>query len=239
MWDIIVPPAKLTQALAILNQEGLPRIRGTNLLDLFGNPGIVPSDLQDRIRYQEGLAQQLASTIRKMDGVIDANVQVTVPRDEEGTQHLTASVYVRHRGVLDSSNNLLITKIKRYVANAIPGLSTDNVSVISDRATYADISVPGMNESRDEVRHYVSIWSIAIAQESVLRFRVIFYLFIFLLFLLASLLTFFLWKFYPLLRAMGSTREIFSPHQLTPTYFAQTNPSTEVRVDQENEENLL
>lgn len=236
MWDITVPAAQITQALAILNQEGLPRVRGTNLLDLFGNPGIVPSDLQDRIRYQEGLAQQLAATIRKMEGVMDANVQVTVPREEESGAHLTASVYVKHRGVLDSSNNLLITKIKRYVANSIPGLSTDNVSVISDKATSANLSLTPFQEVKEDSRHYVSIWSIAIARESVTRFRLIFYLFIFLLFLLASLVAFLLWKFYPLLKEMPSWQEVFSLQQITTTYFVDRE--AEVIVENEEPRNL-
>src|ERR1700722_4148946 len=63
LWDIMVPPDQVTDALAILNQSGLPRLKGTSLLDLFGAQGLVPSDLQDKIRYQEGLSEQLATTI--------------------------------------------------------------------------------------------------------------------------------------------------------------------------------
>lgn len=181
MWDIIVPANQITESLAFLNHAGLPRFKGTSLLDLFGAQGLVPSDMQDKIRYQEGLSEQLATTIRKMDGIIDADVQITFPQEGETANPLTASVYVKHRGILDNPNSLAITKIKRLVSSALPGLTIENVSVISDRAIYADISLQSADVMEEE-KNYVSIWSVAIARDSVSRFRFIFYTFIILLF---------------------------------------------------------
>jgi type III secretion protein J len=213
-WDITVPSAQLTQALGILNQAGLPRLRGTNLLDLFGKPGIVPSDLQDRIRYQEGLSEQLATTIRKMNGVIDANVQITFPQ-EEGNKTLTASVYVKHKGVLDSANNLLVNKIKRLVSSALPGLLPENVTVVTDRALTTDVCA--METGGMEEKNWVSIWSIVMTRDSVFRFQVIFWIFICVIFILASLLTFFIWKFYPLI-AEYRLRLVRYMHPITKDY---------------------
>lgn len=218
-WDITVPSNQITQAIAILNQTGLPRAKGTNLLDLFGPQGLVPSDLQDKIRYQEGLSEQLATTIRKMDGIIDANVQITFPRDEETEKELTASVYVKHRGVLDNPNSLMVTKIKRLIASAIPNLTVDNVSVIADRALYADITL-GTPEAQLEMRRdYISIWSIVIAKDSVSRFRVIFYTFLILLFLFICSLAWFIWKFYPIIKEKGGWKTLFHPNQFEPGAF--------------------
>lgn len=211
LWDITVPANQITDSLAILNQSGLPRLKGTSLLDLFGAQGLVPSDMQDKIRYQEGLSEQLASTIRKMDGIIDANVQITFPSDEESTKPLTASVYVKHRGILDNPNSLAITKIKRLVASAIPGLTVENVSVITDRALYADITLQTPQQLEEE-RQFVSIWSIVIAKDSVFRFRLIFYTFIILLFILICILAWMIWKFFPFLHRRG-WRYLFSPEQ--------------------------
>lgn len=209
LWDISVPSEKITEALGILNQAGLPRVKGTKLLDLFGAQGLVPSDLQDRIRYQEGLSEQLASTIRKMDGIVDANVQITFPQDEE-TKTLTASVYVKHRGVLDNPNSLLITKIKRLVASAIPGLTIENVTVVADRALYSDIT---LDQTDLADKQYVSIWSVILAKESAGRFRLIFYTFLILLFLLLSLLGWLLWKCLPIIQQQGGLKALFSPSQ--------------------------
>jgi type III secretion protein J len=212
MWNIQVPASQITDALAVLNQSGLPRVKGTTLLDLFGAQGLVPSEMQDRIRYQEGLSEQLATTIRKMDGIIDANVQITIPTEEEAHKELTASVYVKHRGILDNPNSLAITKIKRLVASALPGLNIENVTVVADRALYADISLQSP-QFMEEDKPYVVIWSIAVAKDSATRFRFIFYTFIILLFLLACSLAWLVWKFYPYLERQGGLRFLLRPEQ--------------------------
>lgn len=214
MWNVSVPANQITDALAILNQSGLPRVKGTSLLDLFGAQGLVPSDLQDKIRYQEGLSEQLATTIRKMDGIIDANVQITFAQEGEENKKLTASVYVKHRGILDNPNSLTITKIKRLVSSAIPGLTPDNVSVVTDRALYADITLEPL-EHFEQQREYASIWSVVVAKESLTRFRLIFYAFIILLFFLACLLAWVLWKCSPIIEKEGGFGTLFQPHPYT------------------------
>ncbi len=219
-WNVSVPPNQITDALGILNQAGLPRIKGTSLLDLFGAQGLVPSELQDRIRYQEGLSEQLATTVRKMDGIIDANVQITFPHDGEEGQQLTASVYVKHRGILDNPNSLTITKIKRLIASAIPGLTLENVSVVTDRALYADISLEPLH-LLEEQRNFVSVWTVIIAKDSVTRFRLIFYAFIILLFLLTCALAWLIWKFWPVIKNKGGVLTLLHPHQYEPGMFME------------------
>lgn len=206
-WDVTVPAKQITEAIAILNQAGLPRIKGTNLLDLFGEQGLVPSELQNKIRYQEGLSMQLANTIRTMDGIIDANVQITFP-DEESGKTVTASVYVKHRGILDNPNSLLITKIKRLVASAIPGLAIDDVSVVADRALYSDISLEQVQRAED--LQYVSVWGVIVAKESVSLFRGILYTFIIILFILACIVLWLVWKNFHVITANGLTN-FFKP----------------------------
>ncbi len=210
-WDIIVPSNQITDAIAILNQAGLPRVKGTSLLDLFGAQTLVPSDIQNKIRYQEGLSEQLAMTIRKMDGIIDANVQITFPQEGEEKQPLTASVYVKHRGILDNPNSLTITKIKRLVSSAIPGLTPENVSVVTDRALYADISLEPLQQFEEE-HSFVSIWSVTVAKDSVTNFRLIFYAFIIIIFLLACALAWLLWKCWPIFSSKGGIRSLFYLH---------------------------
>ena len=209
MWDIDVPAKQITDSLAILNQAGLPRVKGTNLLDLFGAQGLVPSDMQNKIRYQEGLSMQLANTIRTMDGIIDASVQITLPSaDDDDPKDLTASVYVKHRGILDNPNSLLVTKIKRLVSSAVPGLQIDNVSVVSDRALYSDISLEQVQRGED--LSYISIWGVIVAKGSVGLFRGILYSFIFILFLLACIILWVAWKIQSIVKHEG-LKTFFSP----------------------------
>ncbi|MBA3958313.1 MAG: type III secretion inner membrane ring lipoprotein SctJ [Parachlamydiaceae bacterium] len=215
MWNIQVNEAQATDAMGILNQAGLPRRRGQNLLNIFAGGGLVPSELQEKIRYQAGLAEQIASTIRKIDGVLDAEVQISFPEEDplnpgKSKGKITSSVYVKHSGVLDDPNAHLTQKIKRLVAASITGLDYDNVTVISDRARYNPSTI-GVGE---EEKQYLSIWTLIIAKESVTRFRIIFFSFILLVLGLLLALIWFAWKTYPLLKNHGGIRELFHMHPI-------------------------
>ena len=219
MFDISVSEDQATEAMSLLNQAGLPRRRGQNLLGLFANVGLVPSEMQEKIRYQAGLAEQIASTIRKIDGVLDAEVQISFPEEDplnpkaEKKQKITASVYVKHSGVLDDPNSHLITKIKRLVAASITGLDFDNVTVISDRARFSELP-PESLMSVDDDKQFVSVWSVIVAQESLFRFRILFFTFTLLNLLLLLSLIWMAWKIYPLLKPYGGFKELFRPHSI-------------------------
>lgn len=217
LWDISVPEEQATEAMSILNQSGLPRRRGQNLLGIFSNSGLVPSEMQEKIRYQAGLAEQIASTIRKFDGVLDAEVQVSFPEEDplnpgKTKGEITASVYVKHSGILDDPNTHATTKIKRLVTGAITGLKYDNVTVISDRARFSDFPV-GLQGARDDEKEYVSVWTIIVAKESLNRFRIVFFSFTLLILFLILTFVWIGWKVAPLIKDNGGFSALFS---LTP-----------------------
>lgn len=219
LWDIVVKTDQATEAMALLNQAGLPRRRGQSLLGIFANVGLVPSDMEQKIRYEAGLAEQIASTIRKIDGILDAEVQVSFPQEDplnpgQYKGKITASVYVKHNGVLDDPNSHLISKIKRLVASSITGLNYDDVTVIPDRARYGEV-VPGtMGLGTSAEKQYVSVWSIIVAKESVTAFRIIFLSFTLLLLLLLLATVWLIWKVYPILKQHGGFKELLHLHPI-------------------------
>lgn len=220
LWNISVESSQGNEAMALLNQVGLPRRRGQNLLGIFSNVGLVPSGMQEKIRYQAGLAEQIASTIRKIDGVLDADVQISFPDEDPlnpgaSKQKITASVYVKHSGVLDDPNTHLVTRIKRLVAGSVNGLDYDHVTVIPDRARFSESALGsfqgGLNE---EERPFVNVWSLVVAKDSLSRFRLIFFSFTITILILLLTLIWMLWKLMPLLRKAGGIGKLFSLHQL-------------------------
>ncbi|MFI5333566.1 MAG: EscJ/YscJ/HrcJ family type III secretion inner membrane ring protein [Chlamydiales bacterium] len=223
LWSIAVPPAQSTEAMAQLNQNGLPRRKGVNLLDLFAKAGLMSSEKEETIRYQAGLAEQIANTIRKIDGVIDADVQLSFPPAETtsfvapGTaaapaKKVTASVYVKHQGILDDPNSHLVTKIKRLVAGSVSGLDVNDVTIISDRSRFADITLMPQPESlAPKPKEYVSIWSIVMSKTSASRFRTLFFILTLIAVVLAAGLGWLIWKFYPVLKRGRGLRELFNP----------------------------
>ncbi len=200
--------------MALLNQSGLPRRKSQSLLGIFTGGGLVPSELQERIRYQAGLAEQIASTIRKIDGVLDAEVQISFPEEDplnpgKTKGSITASVYVKHSGVLDDPNSHLITKIKRLVAASITGLDYDNVTVIADRARYGGGSSGGETTVGEEPRQFVNVWTIVLAKDSLLRFRILFFSLLLFTLLLLLCLVWLAWKFHHILHKAGGVKALF------------------------------
>jgi type III secretion protein J len=212
LWDISVKADDARDAMQILSQHGLPRRKGSSLLGLFTDVGLVPSEMAEKIRYQSGLSEQIASVIRKIDGVLDASVQISYPEEDplnpgKKKGDITASVYVKHSGVLDDPNTQLITKIKRLVAGSVTGLDIDNVTLISDRSRFGEVS--GMGPISDDEKPFVSIWSMIIAKESLTRFRMVFFSFITLLLLMLVALIWLSWKIYPILKRHGGISSLF------------------------------
>lgn len=214
LFDITVNESQAQEAMYLLNQQGLPRRRSQNLLGIFSTGGLVPSDLQEKIKYRAALSEQIASTIRKIDGILDADVNVSFPEEDplnpgQSKGRITASVWVKHSGVLDDPNSHLITKIKRLVAASVTGLDYDNVTVIAERSRLGEML--GTVGAPEEEKQYVSVWSLIVAKDSLTRFRVIFFSFSLAILLLLLSLIWLLWKVLPLLHKHGEgIKSLFS-----------------------------
>ena len=219
LWSIVVDEQQATEAMAVLNQNGLPRRKGTSLLTLFAKSGFMQTDKEETIRYQAGLAEQIASTIRKIDGVIDADVQLSFPVETAGLAgasavqpKVTAAVYVKHQGVLDDPNGHLVNKIKRLVSSSVTNLDVNDVTVISDRSRFTDVSIgEGGVAISSQPKEYVSIWSIVMNKDSTSRFRFIFFTLTICIILFGAIFAWVLWKFYPILKKKGGWKELFHP----------------------------
>ncbi len=211
LWDVAVSRENAVRATEILSENGLPRVHGPNLLDLFSSSGLVPSDTAEKIRYQVGLADTIANMIRKMDGIVDANVELSFPEEDPLNPSaklppITASVYVKHTGVLDDPNRHLAYKIKQLVSGAISGLSYDNVNVISDRARFAINPSMLIEESPEE---YVESFGVIVAKNSSEDFQIFFVCTCALIVILIACLLWLFWKLYPILKKRGGISQLF------------------------------
>ncbi|MDB2614255.1 type III secretion inner membrane ring lipoprotein SctJ [Chlamydiales bacterium] len=235
MYDITVAETDGTQAMALLNIAGLPRRRGQNLLSIFGGGGLVPSQLEEKIRYQAGRGEQVASTIRKFDGVLDAEVQLSFPEEdplnpEKTTDKVSASVYVKHSGILDDPNVNLTSKIRRLVASSIPGLSFDDVTVIGDRARFTNLLPDiGGKSSQDKL---VSVWSVLVAQSSVGRFQAFFFTFLIVIIVLIIIMGWLIWRCNPLIKEAGGFKQLF---KVTPMHVEEVEKEEEEEMEEEEE----
>ena len=204
-FNIVVPNTRMTDAMSILNRYGLPRPKGTSLLEIFAKSGLMSSEREETIRYQSGLAEELKGTIRKIDGVVDADVQISFPPSETTLApgailpKTTSAVYIKLQGAMEDPNSHIETKIKRLLAGSVSGLDFENVSVITDRSRFTDITLDmgGQPMGKHQPQAYVNIWSIVMTKGSLGRFRFIFFSLILLLLLFGGALGWLVYKFYP------------------------------------------
>lgn len=211
LYSIEISSDQAVNAMAILNRVGLPRRMGTTLLQLFTGGGLIKTATEEMIRYQAGLAEELQNTIRKIDGVIDANVQLSFPPTQIGgalptpgtpPPKVTAAVFIKHQGILEDPNSHLEMKIKRLLAGSINGLNYDDVSVISDRSRLTDITLSPEGEriGAHAEQTQAMLWGLVMSQNSIGRFRLIFFTLIFLFLLLCAVAGWIIYKFYPQMR---------------------------------------
>ena len=225
LWDVTVSSENVEQAMHILNANGLPRRSSQNLLTLFSASGLVPSEMAEKIRYRVGLADTIANLLCRVDGIVDADVELSYPKQDvlEPTAKLapiTASVFVKHTGVLDDPNSHLTSKIKLLVSAAVSGLSYNNVTVIADRAKFAIPSSVAMQVSTEEYNEFLGF---TIEQSSLVRFQIFFYLTCLLLVILLLCFAWLMWKIYPILQRRGGITQLF---HITPLPLAEVQEET-------------
>lgn len=236
LWDISVNSGDETRAMALLRSAGLPRRAGESLLSIFKQGGLVPSEMQQKIRYEAGLGAQIASTIRKIDGVLDARVQLSFPEADplnpnKKKGEVTASVFVKHNGVLDDPNSQLIPKIRRLVASAVQGLKYENVTVIPIKASYAEMTLP---TTREKEKEWVRVWSVVLAKESATRFRIIFFSFLIFILILLLVLGWTFWKIHKILPG-GGAKQYFTYHPFEGEEKKEEKPEGEEEEEGEEE----
>ncbi|MBS0637331.1 MAG: EscJ/YscJ/HrcJ family type III secretion inner membrane ring protein [Verrucomicrobia bacterium] len=239
LWDIAVSGTDKVQAMAILSANGLPRTYAPVLLDLFTASGLVPSDMAEKIRYEAGLAASLATTIRKIDGVVDANVIISFPEENplnptETKRPITAAVFVKHTGVLDDPNSHIINKIKELVSSAVSGLTYGNVTVVADRSM---LSLPLPAIAQQSPREYLEVWGFVIAKSSLFYFQVLFFCISIVMCVLMLGVIWSFWKIYPILKKSGGVRALFSLKPLPDEYEKKLEqPAEEIKEEKPSEE---
>lgn len=129
--SIQVDVKDISQALDTLSVVGLPRSRYSGFGEVFKKDGLISSPLEERARYIYSLSQELEHTLSQIDGVLSARVHVVLPeRGTAGDPSLpsSASVFLKYRPDFDL--DYMTPQIRRLVANSIPGLTNDKISVV-------------------------------------------------------------------------------------------------------------
>lgn len=178
--NLFIDENQTARAIEILGKHGYPKTRFSTIKDIFSDDGLVSTPFEERTRYIYGLSQEVSETLSQIDGVLVARVHIVLPEDSSSGPSnkkdgfpASASVFIKYNS--DYDLNSYIPQVKSIVANAIEGLSYNQVSVSL---------FPAENEARSDFypTEYRSVLGLKISPTSVGHFYVLLMSFITLIF---------------------------------------------------------
>lgn len=129
MYSVLVDGDDIALAVTVLKNSGLPREKFASLGEIFGDPGVVGTPFEERVRFAYATNEELSHTITQIKGIETARVHVVIPPEErfgKSSEPARASVAIFHdRSFAPSEYS---GRIKTMVAFAVPGLEIENVS---------------------------------------------------------------------------------------------------------------
>lgn len=129
-WNVSVDESKFAAAVNLLEKAGLPRRAHQGIGEVFKKTGMISSPSEERIRFMDALAQDIARTISCIDGVVDARVHVVLPENDPFARNaLPSSAAVAIRSRWDADLTDVIPSVKGLVKNAIEGLAPEKIMV--------------------------------------------------------------------------------------------------------------
>ena len=129
-WNVSVDESKFAAAVNLLEKAGLPRRAHQGIGEVFKKTGMISSPSEERIRFMDALAQDIAKTISCIDGVVDARVHVVLPENDPFARNaLPSSADVAIRSRWDTDLTDVIPSVKGLVKNAIEGLAPEKIMV--------------------------------------------------------------------------------------------------------------
>ena len=129
-WNVMVSEQKFADAVNLLEKKGLPRRSHMGIGEVFKKTGMISSPSEERIRFMDALAQDLARTISMIDGVVDARVHVVIPENDPFARNaLPSSAAVAIRSRWDADVTDIVPSVKGLVKNAIEGLHYEKIMV--------------------------------------------------------------------------------------------------------------
>lgn len=126
-WEVRVNRSDFPYAMQVLNSQGLPHATYRSMGEIFKKEGFVSSAMDERARYTDGLQQEIARTLSRIDGVVEARVHIALPppdplggRDNDSS----ASVMIFERPGAKLRDRE--TDLKVFIKDSVEGLADVN-----------------------------------------------------------------------------------------------------------------
>ena len=133
-FAVSVARADAVAAMELLRSLGLPRGKRLGFGDVYKQPSLLPTPTEERARYLEALAGELAGTLESVDGVVGARVHLVLPEPDplavDGKPRVSAQAAVLLKTVAGRRLPISEPDVQKLVAGSVPGLAPVAVSVV-------------------------------------------------------------------------------------------------------------
>lgn len=151
--DILVSKSEASDARVAVAGADIP-LGGTTGFELFNESDLGMTEFAQKINLQRAIQGELARTIMLIQGVEFARVHLALPertlfRSER--QATTAAVSIEMRPNAQLSERTVVG-IRQLVASSVPGLKSDDVTVIDELGGVVSATVSGSSENQTSIQ---------------------------------------------------------------------------------------
>ena len=140
---ISVPQESVDTLKVQLAAEGIPDSGNIDYSFFSDKAGIGMTDNEFNVIKLDAMQSEIANLIKKIDGVQDANVMITMPEKgvfvSDTNQEASASVVLTTKPGYKFDDNQ-IDALYRLVSKSVPNLPTDNIVIMNQNFEYFDLN---------------------------------------------------------------------------------------------------
>ncbi|MCL2625540.1 MAG: type III secretion protein [Cystobacterineae bacterium] len=138
-YIISVAKADLVNAVQLLTDNSLPRVRADGLSLFKKNKGMIPTQVEERAMLLEALGGEISNALNRIPGILEVRTLVMLPEandlvPEADKPRPSASVFMKYRVPGEEKPPIEEAAIQRFVAAAVPQLAPGAVQVLMVRA---------------------------------------------------------------------------------------------------------
>jgi len=133
-FAVSVSAGDAIRAMEMLRSLGLPRGQRAGFGEIYKQASLVPTPTEERARYVEALAGELAHTLETIEGVVSARVHLVLPELDplamDGNPRVPAQAAVLLKIRPGRPLPVAETEVQKLIAGSVPGLSREGVAVV-------------------------------------------------------------------------------------------------------------
>jgi len=134
VFAVVVAKADALRALELMRSLGLPRGPRAGFGEIYKQASLVPTPTEDRARYVEALAGEIARTLENVEGVVSARVHLVLPEPDplsiDGKPRVAAQAAVLLKTRAGRPVPIGEPDVRKLVAGSVPGLEPSAVAVV-------------------------------------------------------------------------------------------------------------